>query len=133
LRARVQRAGLSNLRAPIELDASSSEWPVGQADAIYNANMIHISPWEVTLGLFAGAAQLLQSGAPLVTYGPYAVDGRHTSESNAEFDRSLKTRDPRWGVRDTAELKTVASQHGFDLEGIIPMPANNLTLLWRAR
>lgn len=133
LEARVRLARLPNLRPPVPLDASSAVWPLNYAEAIYNANMIHISPWEVTVGLFAGAARLLSPEAPLVTYGPYQVDGKHISASNAEFDASLKARDPRWGVRDTADLKRLAAEHGFYLEQAIPMPANNLTLVWRGR
>jgi hypothetical protein len=93
--------------------------------------MIHISPWEATLGLFRGASRLLAPGAPLVTYGPYSVGGRHTAESNAEFHASLRARDERWGVRDVNDVSAVAKAHGFVLEEQIAMPANNLTLIWR--
>ncbi len=131
LQQRVQRAALDNLLQPLPLDVTHDDWPVQRADAIYNANMIHISPWEVSVGLFVGAAKLLAAGAPLITYGPYAFDGEHTSESNARFDESLKQRDPRWGVRDVTELQRVAEEQGFELEQQFAMPANNFTLLWR--
>lgn len=48
-------AGLANIAPPLALDASASEWPVDRADAILCINMVHISPWQATLGLFAGA------------------------------------------------------------------------------
>lgn len=131
LKERVLRAELPNLRAPVALDATAVSWAVESADAIYNANMIHIAPWEVTLGLFAGAARLLSPGAPLVTYGPYSIDGEHISESNAQFDASLKQRNPEWGVRDTRQVSRVAESHGFSLEERVQMPANNFTLVWR--
>lgn len=129
--ARVKNAGLSNLREPVVLDARSERWPVEQADAVFSANMIHISPWAVTEGLFLGAARTLPQGGLLITYGPYAIDGRHTAPSNAEFDASLKARDSHWGVRNLSDLERVARVAGFRLEERVVMPANNFTLVWR--
>jgi hypothetical protein len=131
LQERVRRAGLSNLLPPLRLDVTESTWPIEEVAAIYNANMIHIAPWEVTVGLFSGAGRLLQPGAALISYGPYSVDGQHISDSNRSFDESLKSRNPEWGVRDTLEVSKVANQHGFTLEERVQMPANNFTLIWR--
>ena len=129
--ARRAHAALPNLLPPLLLDVTAEIWPLEHADAIYNANMIHISPWEATLGLFRGASRLLAAGAPLVTYGPYSVGGHHVSESNAEFHASLRSRDERWGVRDVTEVSAVAKENGFVLEEQVTMPANNFTLIWR--
>ena len=93
--------------------------------------MVHISPWAATLGLLAGAATLLPPGAPLVLYGPFRRGGAHTAPSNAAFDDSLRARDPAWGVRDLEAVAAVAAAAGFAPPEIIPMPANNLTLLFR--
>jgi hypothetical protein len=131
VQARVSGAGLANLREPVPLDASGERWPIEQADAVFSANMIHISPWEATEGLFLGAARVLPQGGVLITYGPYRIDGQHTAPSNADFDRSLKARDARWGVRDLVDLEKVARLSGFRLEERVPMPANNFTLVWR--
>jgi hypothetical protein len=131
LAARRAHVELPNLLPALFLDVTSDEWPVSHVAAVYNANMIHISPWETTLGLFRGAARVLSVGAPLVTYGPYSVAGRHISESNAEFHASLRARDPLWGVRDVTEVAGVAEANGFALEEQVAMPANNLTLIWR--
>jgi hypothetical protein len=121
-----------NLRAPLRLDVLAQPWPIDRANAVFNANMIHISPWETCLALFDGAARVLTSeGAPLVLYGPFKIDGAHTAESNATFDASLRARDPRWGVRDLAEVAAVAREHGFEQERIAPMPANNLCVVFR--
>jgi hypothetical protein len=120
-----------NLRAPLRLDVLSEPWPIGRADAIFNANMIHISPSETCPALFAGAERITAAGAPLVLYGPFRVDGAHTAESNAAFDASLRARDPRWGVRDLADVTAVAEQHGFRRESVVPMPANNLCVVFR--
>lgn len=124
-------AELPNLRAPLSLDASSETWPVAQASAVVAINMIHIAPVAASAGLFRGAGALLPSDAPLVTYGPYKVEGAHTAPSNAAFDQSLRARNPSWGVRDIAELEALAEPHGLTLEERVAMPANNFTLVWR--
>lgn len=129
--ARVASAGLPNLRAPLALDAQSEDWPLEHADAVFSANLVHISPWTATEGLFLGAARVLPQGGLLITYGPYAIDGQHTAPSNAEFDASLRARDPRWGVRDLVAVERVARLAGFELEERVTMPANNFTLVWR--
>lgn len=124
-------AGLPNLLAPIALDVTSATWPVEEADAITCINMIHIAPWEATLGLFAGAARLLAPGALLYLYGPYRFDGAFTSESNEAFDGSLRARNPAWGVRDVRDLEQVAGANGFSLRETVAMPANNHSLVFR--
>jgi hypothetical protein len=120
---------LPNLAAPIALDVTESSWPIEQAAAITCINMIHISPWEATLGLFAGAARTLASGALLYLYGPYRFGGSFTAPSNEAFDASLRSRDSRWGVRDVKDLEAVAT--GFTLREIVAMPANNHSLVFR--
>jgi len=122
-------AQLPNLRAPLRLDVTEAVWPVDAAAAITCINMIHIAPWEATLGLFAGAARLLAPGALLYLYGPYRFDGAFTAPSNEAFDQSLRSRDPRWGVRDVRDLEAAAT--GFTLRETIPMPANNHSLIFR--
>ena len=128
-----QHEGLPNLPASLQLDVTMSRWPLERADAIFDANMVHIAPWEAATGLFRGAGTLLTSGAPLITYGPYRIEGRHTSPSNEEFDQSLRARDSSWGIRDIEALTELADESGLDLEERVAMPANNFTLIWRRR
>jgi len=125
-------AELPNLCAPIALDVTAPSWPIAHADAILCINMIHISPWDATLGLFAGAARLLAGEALLYLYGPYRFGGVFTAASNAEFDRWLRDRDRRWGVRDIDEVVVAAAGHGFVLREAVAMPANNHSLVFRA-
>lgn len=122
-------AALDNLAAPLALDVTAA-WPITHADAVVCINMLHISPWESALALFAEAGAVLPTGGLLYTYGPYRFDGQ-TAESNEAFDRSLRARDPRWGVRDVRELTTAAGEHGLILRGAVAMPANNHSLLFR--
>ncbi|SEI76339.1 Protein of unknown function [Sphingobium sp. AP50] len=125
-------ANLPNLRPPIQLDASAN-WPIAQADAILCINMIHISPWEATLGLLKGAGATLPTGGLLYLYGPYMRDDVETAPSNLAFDASLKSRDPRWGLRALEDVVAAAKAEGLAFEKRIEMPANNLSLLFRRR
>jgi len=128
-------AATPNVEPPRLLD-TQEPWPLEPDEkiaALVAINVIHISPWEATLALFEGAARVLPSGAPLVTYGPYAIDGAHTAPSNEAFDASLRARDPRWGVRDLNDVTRVAHDAGFELEERVAMPANNFTLVFRRR
>ncbi|MDK2761726.1 MAG: class I SAM-dependent methyltransferase [Sphingopyxis sp.] len=124
-------AGLANLAAPVALDAASDVWPVERADAMLCINMVHISPWEATVGLFAGAARLLPPGAPLILYGAYIEAGFAAAESNLAFDVNLRARDPAWGLRDLDMVKAAAQQAGLLFDERRAMPANNLMLLFR--
>ena len=124
-------AGLANVRAPLMIDAAADHWPVAAADALLCINMVHIAPWEATLGLMAGAGRLLAPGAPLILYGPYRRAGVPTAPSNEAFDASLRARDPRWGLRDVDAVSQAAA--GFTLEAVIEMPAHNLIVVLRRR
>lgn len=124
-------AGLGNVLPPLALDAASVKWPVDRADAMLCINMAHISPWEATLGLVAGAQRLLGTGAPLILYGPWRREGVQTAPSNEVFDASLKARDARWGLRRVEDLDEAAGARAFARTRLVEMPANNLMLVYR--
>ncbi|GAA0321730.1 DUF938 domain-containing protein [Sphingomonas oligophenolica] len=121
--------GLANVLPPLDLDAASPDWPIARADALLCINMIHISPWEATIGLLAGAARLLPGGAPLILYGPFLRADVPLAPSNAAFDQSLRARDSRWGLRSVEAVCDAAKD--LTLERIVEMPANNLSLVFR--
>jgi SAM-dependent methyltransferase len=123
-------AGLPNLRDPVQLDAAGT-WAITQADAILCINMVHISPWAATLGLLDGAARLLPAGAPLYLYGPYRRAGILTAPSNEAFDRSLKERNPEWGLRNLEDVAAEAERRALRLDRVVEMPANNLSVVFR--
>ena len=131
IEAWVATGSLSNVKPPLAMDVTKRPWLVSAADAIVCINVIHISPWEATLALMAGAGMILPAGGVLVTYGPYMRGGTHTSQSNEAFDASLRARNPLWGVRDVDKVAKVARNEGLALEKAVPMPANNFTLVWR--
>jgi len=120
-----------NLRASVLLDAALPDWPIKHADAVVCINMVHISPWTATVGLFKGAANLLDDGGPLILYGPYFEDGVEPAPSNLDFDLSLKARDDRWGIRRVEDLDVVARRSGLARAARYEMPANNLMLIYR--
>ena len=126
-----EEAQLPNLKKPIFLNAAGDEWGIDHADAILCINMIHISPWEATLGLLRGAGRTLPQGGMLYLYGPYVRDNVATAPSNLAFDANLKARNPLWGIRDLADVRRAAEQHGFDLTKVVEMPANNLSVVFR--
>lgn len=128
-----QAEGPSNLRTPIHLNVCAPEWPVEAADAILCTNMVHISPWEASIGLLDGAARLLGSGAPLILYGPWLQADVPTAPSNQAFDISLRDRDPRWGLRLVEDFAAEASLRGLVLTARQPMPSNNLMLRFEAQ
>jgi SAM-dependent methyltransferase len=124
-------ADAQNLLAPVCLDATSEQWPVESADALVCINMIHISPWVVSEGLMAGARRVLRMGGVIYLYGPYKIDGRHTAQSNKEFDAWLRTQNAQWGVRDFADMADLAARNDFVLIETVPMPANNLSIIFK--
>ena len=123
--------GRANLRSPVILDASEQTWPVERADALLAINLLHISPWEVSLGLLDGAARLLPPEGPLIFYGPWRVAGEPLAESNLQFEDQLKERDARFGLREVDVFATEAEARGLHLKEQRVMPANNRMLLFR--
>jgi hypothetical protein len=126
-------ASLPNIEPALDIDASQpGSWPSVDAQVVFCANMIHISPWSATEGLLAGAAALLPDpGGLLLVYGPYREADVPLAPSNAAFDDSLKARNPAWGLRDLAEVVALAKSHRLHLTRRVAMPANNLMLLFR--
>jgi SAM-dependent methyltransferase len=125
------QAGLFNLLPPVSLDARAAQWSVEAADAILCINMVHISPWAATVGLMRGAGRVLAQDAPLYLYGAYRQSGVETAPSNLAFDESLRARNPDWGVRDLEDVVAEAAKNGLELERVVPMPANNLSVVFR--
>ncbi|MVZ97320.1 DUF938 domain-containing protein [Sphingorhabdus sp. IMCC26285] len=123
--------GGDNLRAPVHLDAAS-EWKVRDVAAIMCINMVHISPWAATQGLVRNAGRILAQGGLLYVYGPFRQYGVPTAASNEEFDHSLKSRNADWGLRFVEDVAQEALRYGLNLDEVIEMPANNLSLVFRA-
>lgn len=123
-------SGLSNLRAPLELDLLRDVWPVMSAHALACINTVHIVAWQGVENLFAGAGRTLSPGGVLFVYGAYRYATRPLEPSNEDFDRWLKARDPASGVRDFEAVNALAQQHGLTLAGDRAMPGNNRCIWW---
>ena len=134
-------AGLANIRSGLRIDLADPAWCAAMHDgsgpgkllAVFCANVIHIAPWPVAEGLFAGAARYLRRDGRLFLYGPFKRDGKHTALSNAVFDTSLRDRDAEWGVRDIADVENLGLREGLALVETVLMPANNLILMFARR
>lgn len=130
--AHAARDGLANVRPPVLLDVMAPQWLPTEStfDLVYCANMLHISPWPTCAALMAGSVRHLAPGGVLVTYGPYLEAGVPTSDGNLAFDRSLRARNPAWGIRQREDVESVAAAAGLRLAARHAMPANNLLLVW---
>jgi Protein of unknown function (DUF938) len=127
-------AGHDNLLEPVAVDLDAESWfrhVAGPFDLLVTCNLLHISPWHVTLNLLAGAGQLLSPAGTLFVYGCFSRAGDFVSESNRSFDQSLRLRDPAWGVRDTDAVAEIARANALAVARIVPMPANNTALVMR--
>lgn len=132
----VADAGATHVAAPVVLDVMAPCWPAQGTefevpfDAIFCANMLHIAPWETCAALMRGAARYLAARGLLVTYGPYLESGVATAQSNLDFDRSLRQRNPAWGIRALEDVAQQAALCGLVLLQRHAMPANNLMLVF---
>ena len=128
-------AGLANVAPPLDLDMTRPDWHEqaggGDFDGLVTINLLHVAPWAACEGLMAGAARLLKPGAFLFVYSPFMRDGQHNSEGNRQFDRALRAGDPALGLRDVNDVAACAAHTGLTLEGIVEMPANNRSLIFR--
>lgn len=127
----LDEAQLPNTPPPLELDVATGPWPNAKFDAVFSANTLHIMSWEEVQAFFRGLDAVLAKSATLVVYGPFNYGGTFTSESNREFDASLRARDPRMGIRDFEAVNTLARIIGLQLIEDVAMPANNRSLVWQ--
>ena len=124
------------VHTPIDLDARVDIWSLGHIkdlNAIISINMIHISAWEACLGLLKNASRVLPAGGVLYLYGPFKVGGFHIAPSNAEFDLSLQSQNPSWGVRNLDDVAEEALKQNFQLMKTIRMPANNFSVIFHKK
>jgi SAM-dependent methyltransferase len=125
LALRVKQEGPHNLRAPTVLDVRQTLWPLRSVDGMFTANTLHIMSWPEVTAMYRGVGAVLAPGGVFCVYGPFRYAGRYTSDSNEEFDRVLRERDPNSGVRDIEAVAALAVQYGLRLDADHDLPANN--------
>lgn len=130
IRAWLDHAQLTNTPPTVTLDVNG-RWPQGPFDAVFTANTLHIMGWPEVQRLFAALPAACTADARLAIYGPFHEHGLPTSEGNAAFDAALRARDPRMGLRDRAAVDDLAAASGFKLRRAVPMPSNNLCMLYQ--
>ena len=131
LKSRIDLEGPGNLLPAKELDVLRIDWGLEETDAIFIANVFHIAPIEVMHSCFKGTSKCLKRLGIFSVYGPFRFEGKFTSPSNAEFDYSLKTNNPEWGIRDFEQLCQVAEEGGLAFQHNYSMPANNQLLVFK--
>ncbi|MBT4045377.1 MAG: DUF938 domain-containing protein [Rhodospirillaceae bacterium] len=117
------------------LDAQLDSWPIDdiadQLVAFFTVNMIHIAPWQATVGMMAAAGRYLPANGIVFLYGPFMRDGRPLTDSDAAFDRSIRNRHPASGLRDLDAVRQEAEKNGLESSQQVDMPAGNLSLIFR--
>ena len=126
----------SKMPEPLDLDVEKLPWPITKQlksliKGIVCINMIHISPWSCTKALFEESKRYLNQNDFLMIYGPFFRKKIETSESNLNFNQSLKSQNPLWGLRQLDEVNKLALENGFKLDKVFEMPANNLSVVYR--
>lgn len=122
-----------NVLPPKELDVRDYPWDLGEFDAIFSANTLHIMSYDSVELFMRGAGEALKSGAPLCVYGAFKYHGGFTTESNAKFDKWLKEQNPESGIRDFEQVDAWALQNDLIFEADHALPANNQLIVWRKR
>ena len=128
----------SKMPEPLDIDVEMRPWSITNRlgaliKGIVCINMIHISPWSCTRSLFEESKKYLDQSNFLMLYGPFLRKEKQTSESNLNFDQSLKIQNPLWGLRNIENVNDIAFKNGFKLDNVIDMPANNLSVIYRLK
>lgn len=126
-------AGLANLRAAIDLDATASGWGAAHAgqDLIVLVNLLHLISEAEARTLIAEVAQALAPGGLFILYGPFLRDGETTSDGDRTFHASLRAQDPEIGYKDDWDVIDWIHANWLDLVQVVEMPANNMAFVAR--
>ena len=126
----LQESMLENVLPPLTIDVTEDDWEVDSVEGVFTANTMHILSWHSICRMFDGFGKILAPAARVVMYGPFRFDGEFTSESNAAFDRYLRSRDPLGGIRDFESLDELAKQRNLRFRRNHSLPSNNQILVW---
>lgn len=132
----------SNLHPPLAFDLTADDIPkrlssmnnqTGNStyDAVFTANTLHIIAWPLVKRLFELVGGALPINGKFIIYGPFNENGQYSSDSNRQFDKHLRKRDPNSGIRNKEDVVALAKQHQLILDKQYKMPANNEILVFK--
>jgi cyclopropane fatty-acyl-phospholipid synthase-like methyltransferase len=130
IHAWLREASLPNVLEPLTLDVLTAEIPTMKYDGVYSANTAHIMSFEAVEKMFSLVSSVLGDKGVFVLYGPFRQDGKFNTQSNADFDDSLRQRDPQMGIRDIEELDRLAQVGCMQRVRFFALPANNHIAVW---
>lgn len=130
IRGWIADAGPGNVRPPLDFDVLSATAPPGQYDAVFSANTAHIMSYAAVCRMFELVGGTLHKAGVFCLYGPFSRGGRFSTQSNAAFDASLRSRNANMGIRDLDDLENLGRQNGMKLTRSYAMPSNNLLAVW---
>jgi cyclopropane fatty-acyl-phospholipid synthase-like methyltransferase len=124
-------ARVSTIQKPIRLDVSKDDFPKLKFDVVLTANTLHIMNWKDCKSFMKLLGHRLREGSRVIFYGPFKYQGDFSSPGDAEFDLSLKAKDPLSGIRAFEDINNNMIKNGFELIEDYEMPANNRTLVYQ--
>lgn len=133
IRAWLDEAAARNILHPLSLDVMTAELPRASFDAVFSANTAHIMSFAAVEKMFALVSSVLKDDGVFCLYGPFLQNGEFSTPSNAEFDRSLRHRDPEMGIRSLEDLERIGRNGDLHRSRLYAMPANNLLAVWEKR
>ena len=133
IRAWLDEAGLPNVSEPIELDVMTADVLPQDYEAVFSANTAHIMSYAAVVKMFSLVGKALREDGIFCLYGPFRQGDEFNTQSNADFDRSLRERNPEMGIRDIGALDKLGESGGMVRERLYAMPANNCLVVWRKR
>ena len=124
-----------NLYTPLIFDVSRDSVPINKAvdapyDVVFTANTLHIMSWSLVSKLFELVGDMLPINGKFIVYGPFNEKGSYSSESNRQFDHSLRQRDANSGIRHLEDVIDLANTYHLILSRRYAMPSNNQILVF---
>jgi cyclopropane fatty-acyl-phospholipid synthase-like methyltransferase len=126
-----KEAKIPNIQRPVRLDVSKDDFPKVKFDVVFTANTFHIMHWKDCKSLMKLLGNRLRENSRAVFYGPFKYEGEFTSPSNAEFDATLREKDPLSGIRAFEDVNNNMIKNGFELVEDFEMPAHNRMLVYK--
>ncbi len=131
INAWIDAGATANVARPFELDVLRPGDLEQRYDAVFSANTAHIMSIGAVEAMFGIVGKALHDHGLFVVYGPFRQGGAFSSESNRQFDDSLRNQDSSMGIRDLEELDAMASSAGLSRRRLYAMPANNNIVVWQ--